>query len=106
MVPSLSRGMSVVYFLRLRSGIPYIGVSADLEQRLQDHISGRACRTTTLDPPVALLRVEGCATFAEARRREAQLKRWSRAKKKALIRGDFAVLKKLSRFTAALPSRT
>jgi putative endonuclease len=33
----------------------------------------------------------------EAVRRECQLKRWSRAKKEALIRGDVAELAKLSR---------
>lgn len=88
--------MSVVYFLRLRSGGLYIGTSVDLEQRLGDHTSSRACRTTTLDPPVALLHVEVCATFAESRRREAQLKHWSRAKKEALIRGDITA-RQLSR---------
>ena len=97
MVPSLSRGVSVVYFLRLRSGGLYIGASVDLEQRLGDHSSGHACRTTSLNPPVALLRVETSATFAEARHRETPLKRWSRAKKEALIRGDLAALRQLSR---------
>ena len=75
----------------------YTGASTDLAQRLTDHASGRACRTTTLDAPVALLRVEVFATFPEARRREAQIKRWSRAKKEALIRGDEANLKTLAR---------
>ncbi len=97
MAPSLSRGTAVVYFLRLRSGILYVGASSDLEQRLDDHISGQACRTTSLDPPDAVLRVETCPTFSAARQREAQLKRWSRPKKEALIRGDFGFLRKLSR---------
>ena len=96
MAPSLSRGMAVVYFLRLKSGIIYVGASIDLEQRLDDHASGQACRTTALDPPSALLRVEVCPTFADARQREPQLKRWSRQKKEALIRGDVDRLRKLS----------
>jgi predicted GIY-YIG superfamily endonuclease len=75
----------------------YVGASGDLEQRLEDHASAQACRTTALDRPVALLRVEVCSTFAEARNREAQLKRWSRPKKNALIRGDFRSLRALSR---------
>ena len=79
-----SKGTCVVYFLRLRSDIIYIGASEDLEQRLDDHASGQACRTTRLDPPAALLRVEVFPTFSEARTREAQLKRWSRAKTEAL----------------------
>jgi predicted GIY-YIG superfamily endonuclease len=94
--PSLSRGKSVVYFLRTRSGIIYIGASSDLEQRLEDHATGRACRTTALDPPVALLGIEVLPTFADARQREAQLKRWSRPKKEALIRGDLDHLRVLS----------
>jgi putative endonuclease len=96
MAPNLSRGTAVVYFLRLRSGILYVGASVDLAQRLDDHVTGQACRTTVLDPPLALLRVEICSTFAEARRRESQLKHWSRPKKESLVRGDFGRLRKLS----------
>lgn len=93
---NLSRGVPVVYFLRLRSGTVYVGVSLDLPQRLDAHLSGQACRTTTLDPPVALLRVEVCSDFHAARQRESQLIRWSRPKKEALICGDLEQLKKLS----------
>jgi putative endonuclease len=92
-----SKGTSVIYILRLRSGAFYVGASEDLECRLEDHGSGRASRTTRLDSPVSLLHLEFCASFAAARRREAQLKRWSRAKKEALIGGDLAALKRLSR---------
>jgi putative endonuclease len=91
-----SKGIPVVYLLQLRSGIIYIGASEDLEQRLSDHASGQACRTTQLDPPVALLLIEILATFSEARTREAQLKRWSRAKKEALIKGELERLRALS----------
>jgi predicted GIY-YIG superfamily endonuclease len=66
MAPSLSWGMAVVYFLRLRSGIIYIGSSSDFEQRLEDHASGHACRTTQLDPPVVLLRIEIAHHFPRA----------------------------------------
>jgi predicted GIY-YIG superfamily endonuclease len=96
-VPHLAKAVPVVYILRLRSGVHYVGASMDLEQRLHDHASGRACRTTQLDPPFALLRVEVCSTFREARRREGQLKGWSRPKKEALIRGDLEMLRALSR---------
>lgn len=95
--PNALIGVPVVYFLRLRSGAIYVGTSAELAQRLEDHGSGRACRTTALDEPAELLRVEVCGTYGEASRREAQIKRWSRAKKEALVRGDGARLKQLSR---------
>lgn len=91
------KGQAVVYFLRLRSGALYIGTSTDLAQRLQDHVYGQACRTTKMDPPGALLRVEPYPAFSAARTREAQLKRWSRAKKEALVSGDPAALSHLAR---------
>ena len=97
LAPGLSKGQAVVYFLRLRSGILYVGASTDLEQRLEDHVSGQACITTQTDPAVALLRIEHFSSFPEARQREAQLKRWSRGKKEALVRDDAAALRVLSR---------
>lgn len=97
LAPDLASGQSVVYFLQLKSGVFYIGSSTDLLQRLDDHSSGQACRTTQDDPPVAVLRIEIHPTFTAARRREAQLKRWSPAKKSALIRGEVAHLRRLSR---------
>ena len=96
MAPSVSRGTPVVYLLRLQSAGIYIGASTDLEQRLTDHMSGQACRTTQLDRPTDLIRVEIQDTFTNARAREAQLKRWSRSKKEALVLGDLDRLRALS----------
>lgn len=97
MVPSLSRGTAVVYLLRLRSGIIYVGASLDLMQRLEDHAARRACQTTALDPASSVLHIECFGTFSQARQREAQIKRWTRAKKEALVAGDLATLKALAR---------
>ena len=85
------------YILRLKSGQLYIGSSTNLEHRYQDHRNGKACRTTTLDPPVKLVYSESFATFSEARKREAQIKRWTRAKKEALVTGDINKLRILSK---------
>ncbi len=62
----------------------------------------KPARTTQLDPPLALFRVEVCSTFREARQREGQVKRWSRPKKEALIRGDRESLCTLSRSRAGV----
>ena len=86
-----------LYFLRLKSGQLYIGSTTDLRERYKAHLAGKACRTTKLDPPVALLYSEEYQTFSEARKREAQIKRWSRAKKEALVAGDLSRLRELSR---------
>lgn len=80
-----------------KSGGLYIGATTDLNQRYKDHCSGKASQTTKLDPPVALLYSEGFETFSEARKRETQIKRWSRSKKEALVAGDLSRLRELSR---------
>lgn len=97
MAPSLSRGVALVYILRLRSGALYIGCSDDAELRFARHANGTACRTTAIDPPRSVLRVEIHTDFSAARQREAQVKKWSRAKKEALIANDLSRLKALSK---------
>ena len=88
--------MAFVYFLRLRSGHNYVGCTTDLEQRLRDHHRGVACQTTEQDPLIELLRLEPCTGFTAARKREAQLKRWSGLKNEALVRRNLALLKELA----------
>jgi putative endonuclease len=85
------------YILRLKSGSLYVGSTTDIEKRYEEHCSHRACRTTLLDPPLALIYSEEFLTFPEARHREAQVKRWSRAKKEALVSRDLATLRKLAK---------
>jgi predicted GIY-YIG superfamily endonuclease len=97
MAPSLSRVISVVYILQLRSGAFYVGCSDDVETRFEQHCKGTACHTTAIDPPLSVLFLEVHPNFQSARRREAQLKKWSRAKKEALIAGDISRLRMLSR---------
>ena len=76
------------YILRLCSGTLYPGATENIEERYKAHLKGKACRTTSLDPPVALIYSEKFETFAEAKKREAQIKRWTRAKKEALVVED------------------
>ena len=97
MAPSLSRGMSFVYVLRLKSGALYVGCSANVDERFADHSAGKACRTTMIDPPISVQWIELHPDFAFARKREAQIKKWSRVKKEALIVGDFSKIRILSR---------
>jgi putative endonuclease len=85
------------YILRLRSGALYPGATKNLKERYEAHLAGKACRTTKFDAPVGLVYSEQFDTFSEARKREAQIKRWSRAKKEALVSGDLTSLKDLSK---------
>ena len=85
------------YIIRLKSGALYIGATTDLNQRYKDHCSGKACRTTQLDPPQKLLYSEELDSFSDARKREAQVKRWSRGKREALASGDLETLHLLAK---------
>jgi predicted GIY-YIG superfamily endonuclease len=86
-----------LYILRLKSGNLYIGATTDLQQRCREHFEGKACRTTKIDTPLALVHSEKFVDNLEARRREAQIKRWSRAKKEALVCGELEKLRELSK---------
>jgi len=94
-----------LYILRLQSGQLYIGSTKDLDQRCREHFGGKACRTTKYDPPSELVYSESFATFSEARKREAQIKRWTRAKKEALVSGDLTKLQKLSKSSQKIKNR-
>jgi len=85
------------YILRRQSGALYIGATKDIEKRYAKHRAGAASRTTSLDPPISLVYSEEHDSFPKARQREAQVKRWSRAKKEALVTGDKDKLRGLSK---------
>jgi predicted GIY-YIG superfamily endonuclease len=86
-----------VYILRCSDGSLYVGSTSDIGERERAHVEGRGGSYTAARRPVLLVYQEQFATLAEARQREQQLKRWSATKKRALIAGDCATLKSLSR---------
>ena len=76
-----------VYLLRCADDSLYTGVATDLERRLLQHngeLSGGA-RYTRGRRPVVLAYREDCDDRGAAQRREAEIKRLSRAEKIALI---------------------
>ncbi len=70
------------YILKLKSGQLYIGSITNLDRRYAKHDAGHGGRTTKLDPPLKIIYSESFPTFSEARKREAQFKRWTRARRK------------------------
>jgi putative endonuclease len=89
--------MPWVYILRCATGDLYIGMTGDLEQRLKRHNEGTACGFTRHRRPITLAYSEETLTWMDATARERQIKRWTRAKKEALIAGDRQSLHTLSR---------
>ncbi|MEQ1687543.1 MAG: GIY-YIG nuclease family protein, partial [Sphingopyxis sp.] len=77
------------YMLHCRGGAFYVGQTDNLEQRMAQHEFGAISGFTADHLPIKLVWSEQFATRDEAKAAEKQLKGWSRAKKMALIRGDW-----------------
>ena len=92
--------MGVVYYVyiaELANGWLYVGVTKHLDRRALEHELGNSIRTTRVFGFKRLLYSEPHSTLSSARRREIQIKKWSRAKKLALIAGDVAELHRLAK---------
>ena len=77
-----------VYILRCRDGSLYTGITTDPERRLAEHNSDRgAARYTRARRPVQMIYTEPAEDRAAASRREAAIKRLSRAEKLRLVEG-------------------
>ena len=86
-----------VYILACDNGSFYVGHTHDLSARFGRHRDGTGAAHTAVHVPTTVLYHECFPTELEAIQRERQLKRWSRAKKEALIGGDKELLHMLSK---------
>lgn len=76
----------VVYILECADTTLYVGCTNNLEKRLNEHNnSKRGAHYTKIRRPVVLKHTETFSTLHEARKREAELKRFSRKKKLLLV---------------------
>ena len=66
----------------------YIGVTDDTQKRIERHNRGEGARWFLKHGAGIIIFSEEYPTRLEARRRERQLKKWSRMKKERLIRGE------------------
>lgn len=92
--------MSKNYFvciLQCSDGSYYVGYTENIEDRLLLHRKGRGARYTASRLPIVLVHSESYPSQSKARARETQLKKWSRAKKLALIQNDLLNLRGLSK---------
>jgi putative endonuclease len=81
--------MPFVYILRCADNSYYTGQTTDIERRLEEHQSGIYEGYTHSRRPVTLLWFQEAQTDNDAFLLGRKLKGWSRAKKEALIHGDF-----------------
>lgn len=94
------RGKSMSFWaciLRCADGSYYTGHTDDLAKRLVEHQTGQVAGYTATRRPVTLLFSEESATREEALASERRIKGWSRKKKEAMIRGDWAEVSRLTK---------
>jgi putative endonuclease len=96
-MPVPVEGLSWVYILLMRNDMLYVGQTKNIASRIDRHADGTGSRQAKQLKESALVYTEGPMEATAAIKRERQLKKWSRAKKIALIQGDFGKLKVLSK---------
>ncbi len=85
------------YLLRCADGSYYCGHTDDLERRIGQHVTGETGGHTKHRRPVTLVWQETFPTRIGALEAERRIKGWSRAKKEALIGGNWDRLSLLAR---------
>ena len=87
-----------LYILRCADGSYYVGSTrSSLELRVAQHNDGAFGGYTATRRPVHLVFHQEFDRITDMIAAERQVKRWTRAKKEALIRGDYAMLRLLAR---------
>lgn len=77
-----------VYMLRTAGNTLYTGQTNNPERRLEEHRQKKGAKYVRNFESFELVYIERCKTRAEAMKREAEIKKWPKAKKEALIKGD------------------
>ncbi|MBU0571972.1 MAG: GIY-YIG nuclease family protein [Candidatus Omnitrophica bacterium] len=77
--------MWYLYILKCSDGKLYAGITTDVAKRVERHNQKKASRYTRMRLPVELIYQELFPDKSSARKREMQIKKWSRDKKLTLI---------------------
>jgi putative endonuclease len=85
------------YMLKCADGSYYTGCTTNLDQRWSQHQAGTYSGYTSTRRPLEMVWAVERQTIYDAIGMERRVKRWSRAKKEALIRGDWDALPKLAK---------
>lgn len=75
-----------VYLLRCVDGSLYTGISTNVEERLKSHNAGKGAAYTRSHRPVSLVWSETMESESAARKREIEIKRWTKAEKEQFLR--------------------
>jgi putative endonuclease len=95
-----------LYILRCADGSYYTGTArSGLDRRVAEHNAGAFGGYTAQRRPVTLVFSRWFDRITDAIAAERQVKGWSRAKKEALIWGNFGSLPRLSKRRQSPPSK-
>jgi len=83
--------MWYLYLIRCRDGSLYTGISTDVERRFAAHQANRGARRLRGRGPLELVFTQPLGDRSLALRVEHRIKRWSRADKERLLRGEAAL---------------
>ncbi len=87
-----------VYLLKCSDDSYYTGITSDLSERVESHQNGKYKDSyTSSRRPVQLVFYCEFTEPQQAIETEKQIKKWSRAKKEALIQGEFERLPNLAK---------
>lgn len=78
--------MYFVYLLECKDGSLYTGVTTDVRRRFEEHVQGTASHFTSAKKAKRMVYSEVQENRSLAQKREAEIKKWTRAKKLAFIR--------------------
>ncbi|OGJ56420.1 endonuclease [Candidatus Peribacteria bacterium RIFCSPHIGHO2_02_FULL_52_16] len=74
------------YLARCSDGSLYAGTCVDPAAREALHNAGKGAKYTRSRSPVKIIYTETFKTLGNARRREAEIKRWKKTQKEILVR--------------------
>jgi len=89
--------MAWMYILECSDGSFYVGSTKNLELRLSEHQEGLGAKYTSRRLPIRLVYSEEFERISDAFTREKQVQNWSRAKREALINGNYEILPALAK---------
>ncbi len=77
--------MYFVYILECEGGTLYTGITTDVTRRFEEHVAGKAAHYTSAYKPVKVVYSEEQPNRSSALKREAEIKKLSRAEKLELV---------------------
>ena len=78
-----------LYIAKARTGNYYVGISTEPERRIEDHNRGKGATMARTQGPFTLIYTsKPLPNQSAARKREIQVKGWTRSKKEKLISGE------------------